>query len=135
MIRKRRWQESPVTGESTKETVKTIRAGNAGPIRRTCGDYARVLFYFARETAGAVDAPGIPCALDFEGGCHQLGRACVAGGRTRVASLFAAHPSRRGLPAAPQDEVVIRGAKSDPHGEEARPAVSNHEAVEGMAVA
>jgi hypothetical protein len=67
MIRGRRWQQSPVTGESAKETVKTIRAGNAGPIRRTRGDYARVLFSFARETAGAVDAPGIPCALYLEG--------------------------------------------------------------------
>jgi hypothetical protein len=27
MIRERRWQESPVTGESTKETVKTIAQG------------------------------------------------------------------------------------------------------------
>src|SRR3979490_1274224 len=26
----RRWQESPVAGESTKETVKTIACGNAG---------------------------------------------------------------------------------------------------------
>ena len=29
-IRKRRWQKSPVTGESAKETVKTIACGNAG---------------------------------------------------------------------------------------------------------
>src|SRR6267378_8679389 len=29
-IRRRRWQKSPVTGESTKETVKTIACGNAG---------------------------------------------------------------------------------------------------------
>jgi hypothetical protein len=28
--RERRWQKSPVTGESTKETVKTIAQGNAG---------------------------------------------------------------------------------------------------------
>ncbi len=33
--------------------------------RRTCGDYACVLFYFAREAAGAAEAPGIPCALCF----------------------------------------------------------------------
>src|SRR5882762_9127513 len=26
----RRWQKSPVTGESTKETVKTIACGNVG---------------------------------------------------------------------------------------------------------
>ena len=35
---------------------------------------------------------------------------------------------------APQDEVVTRGAKSNPHGEEARRAVPNHEAVEGTTV-
>src|SRR2546421_200605 len=29
-------------------------------------------------------------------------------------------------PAAPQDEVVTLGTKSDPHGEEAHRAVSNH---------
>jgi hypothetical protein len=28
----------PFAGESTKETVKTNRAGNAGMFRRTCGD-------------------------------------------------------------------------------------------------
>src|SRR5882672_12713252 len=32
--RKRRWQPSMVTGESTKETVKTIACGNAGRSRR-----------------------------------------------------------------------------------------------------
>ena len=31
--RRRRWQESPVTEESSKETVKTIAQGNAGRIR------------------------------------------------------------------------------------------------------
>ena len=30
LVRGRRWQTSPVTGESTKETVKTIACGNAG---------------------------------------------------------------------------------------------------------
>src|SRR5882757_9870320 len=34
-LRRRRWQKSPVTGESTKETVKTIACGNAGRSRRT----------------------------------------------------------------------------------------------------
>jgi|SRR5882724_1428010 len=48
------WQESPVTRESPKETVKTIAQGNAGCLRRTCGDYARVVFVFTpREAAGA----------------------------------------------------------------------------------
>jgi len=36
--RRRWWQESPVTRETTKETVKTIRAGKAGLNGATCGD-------------------------------------------------------------------------------------------------
>jgi hypothetical protein len=55
--------KSPVSGETTKETVKTIRVRECRVIRLTCGDYARVLFYFAREAAGAATAPGIPHAL------------------------------------------------------------------------
>jgi hypothetical protein len=48
--------------------------------RRTCGDYARVLFPFAREAMGAICVPGIPCALClFEGSLHQLGRISAAG--------------------------------------------------------
>jgi hypothetical protein len=35
LIRRRRWQESPVTEESAKETVKTIACGNAGRLRCT----------------------------------------------------------------------------------------------------
>jgi len=45
---------------------------------------------------------------------------------------FRAHPSRRGLSAAPQDEVVANGEMVDPRGEEARSAVSNHEAAAGV---
>jgi len=52
-------------------------------------------------------------------------RACLSG---FLSMVVAAHPSRRGLTAAPQDEVFTRGAMSDPHGEEAHRAVSNHEA-------
>jgi len=77
-------------------------------------------------------APGIPCALCYRGRLTQkLGRIRAARMRSRVGSLGAAHPSRRGLPAAPQDEGFRCGAKSDPHGEEARSAVSNHEAQRG----
>jgi hypothetical protein len=50
---RRRWQQSPVTGKSTKETVKTIARGKPGrsgePVVTTlvCSNH------FARETAGA----------------------------------------------------------------------------------
>src|SRR5205823_9605725 len=53
---RRRWQTSPVTGKSTKETVKTIARGMPGLVRCDRGDYARMLFYFACEAAGALSA-------------------------------------------------------------------------------
>jgi hypothetical protein len=35
--------------------------------RRTSGDYARVLFCFAREAAGAVERPAFPAPSLFQG--------------------------------------------------------------------
>ncbi len=59
--------------------------------------------------------------LVFEGGSfEQLGRIRAARTRTRVSNHVAARPSRRGLSAAPQDEVVMRSMQPNPHGEEAR---------------
>ena len=40
-------------------------------MRRTCGDFTCVLFYFARKATGAPRAPGIPCALCSRGLCLQ----------------------------------------------------------------
>jgi hypothetical protein len=51
-IRRRRWQKSPVTGEITKETVKTTRAGNAGCFRCDRGDYTRMLILFCMRGCG-----------------------------------------------------------------------------------
>ena len=70
----RRWQTSPVTGESTKETVKTIACGNAGIFRWTCGDYARVVI-FSHARLRVHWAPGIPHALIFgaDGSCIHSG--------------------------------------------------------------
>ena len=66
-IRKRRWQESPVTGESTKETVKTIARGMPGVsgvtvVTNSCA------FYFAHEAAGASGARHSLRPLMSEGG-------------------------------------------------------------------
>jgi hypothetical protein len=52
----------PITGESTKETVKTIARGMPGEFRRDRGDYTRVLFILHTRLR-ARWAPGIPCAL------------------------------------------------------------------------
>jgi hypothetical protein len=60
------WQESPITRETTKETVKTIRAGNAAsfgsPVVTTF-----VWFFYPRETAGASERPAFPAPSDFRG--------------------------------------------------------------------
>src|SRR5712664_1495948 len=63
--RKRRWQPSMVTGESTKETVKTIACGNAGFFRWTCGDYARVLFSLCTRGCGCIGRPAFPTPSVF----------------------------------------------------------------------
>jgi hypothetical protein len=55
-LRGRRWQESPVTGESTKETVKTIARGMPGVSGVTVVTILVCSFYFACEAAGALSA-------------------------------------------------------------------------------
>jgi hypothetical protein len=87
-------------------------------------------FHFAREAMGASGTRHSLRPLS-RAVRARLGRIRAARMRRRVGSLGAAHPSRCGLPAAPQDEGFRCGAKSDPHGEEARRAVSNHEAQRG----
>ena len=52
-IPKRRSQQSPVSGENTEETVKTIARGMPGQSGEPVVDLLVVLFYFAREAAGA----------------------------------------------------------------------------------
>src|SRR5256714_9510607 len=76
-FRWRRWQTSPVTGKSTKETVKTIARGMPGEIRCAGGDYARMLFYFACEAAGASSARHSlrPLMFQMAGRTAKLGHA------------------------------------------------------------
>jgi hypothetical protein len=63
-LRRRRRQTSPSSGEITKQPLKPFACGNAGFLRWTRGDYARVLcFYFAREAAGASSARHSPRPL------------------------------------------------------------------------
>src|SRR5882757_7982055 len=60
--RKRRWQPSMVTGESTKETVKTIARGMPGDSGVTVVTML-VCFFILHTRLRAQRAPGIPCAL------------------------------------------------------------------------
>jgi hypothetical protein len=63
---RRRWQESPVTGKSTKETVKTIVRGRPDcfgePVVTTL-----VCFFNSHARLRVHQAPGFPCALYFSG--------------------------------------------------------------------
>ncbi len=58
--RRRRWQESPFTGESTYKPFPH-RAGKAGCPARTCGDCR--LHFFLQAGHGCEPTPGLPCAL------------------------------------------------------------------------
>src|SRR3981189_3655290 len=70
----RRWQKSPVTGESAKETVKTIACGNVGRFRCTrC--YSCAFYHYQVHTRQRVQrAPGVPHALFGRQIYHWLGR-------------------------------------------------------------
>ena len=62
LFRRRRWQESPVTGESTKETVKTIAQGRPG-ISGEPVVTMLVCFFNSHARLRVHWAPGFPCAL------------------------------------------------------------------------
>ena len=53
VFRRRRWQESPVTEESAKETVKTIAQGRLGVSGEPVVTTLVCFIYFAREAMGA----------------------------------------------------------------------------------
>src|SRR5947208_13926501 len=64
---RRRWQTSPVTGKSAKETVKTTARGMPGEPGVTVVTML-VCFFILHARLRAHRAPGIPCALlQFEG--------------------------------------------------------------------
>jgi len=48
---------SRTPGRARRKPLKPIACGNAGYLRWTCGDYARVLSHFGREAAGAIAHP------------------------------------------------------------------------------
>jgi hypothetical protein len=85
-FRGRRWQTSPVTGESTKETVKTIAQGVPGrsgvPVVTML-----VCFFFAHKAAGAASARHSlrPLFARVDRSSTRAHR--VAGMRSRVFSL------------------------------------------------
>jgi hypothetical protein len=59
-------KQSPVSGASTKETVKTIARGMPGDLGATVVTNSRV-FYLPREAAGALKHPAFPAPSDIRG--------------------------------------------------------------------
>src|SRR5271169_516374 len=57
-----RWQENPVTGESTKETVKTIAQGRPDQTGEPVVTML-VCFFNSHARLRVQRAPGFPCAL------------------------------------------------------------------------
>jgi hypothetical protein len=104
---------------------KTIAQGM--PVcRRTCGGLTRVLFIFAREAAGALSHPAFPAPSirRADVSMQDPDAKCAAGRKVRGCNP-AAHPSRR---ASALLRMRSELAVEDPHGEETRSVVSNHEA-------
>jgi len=69
---RRRWQQARFTGESTKETVKTIAQGRPG----ISGEPVVTMlacFYFRTQGCGCTEAPGFPCALCLGHELSKLG--------------------------------------------------------------
>jgi hypothetical protein len=59
----RQWQESPVTGESAKETVKTIARETPGNPGEPVVTNSPCFFIFAREAAGCIGTRRFPRPL------------------------------------------------------------------------
>src|SRR5204863_1714316 len=94
VVRKRRWQTSPVAEESTKETVKTIACGNAGRFRCTrC--YSCAFYRYNLHTRPRVQrASGIPHAL-FGRKIHVKPRAYRAARAKPYAGPYQRHCEER----------------------------------------
>src|SRR6202158_1990787 len=89
-IRKRRGETSPVTGESTKETVKTTACGNAGCSGATVVTTLVCYLHFAHEAAGAAGTRPSPRPLFFKGASFMH----KAGGTRRGSANSYAHAAR-----------------------------------------
>jgi hypothetical protein len=71
-VRRRRWQESPVAGESTKEPVKTIARGMPGDSGVTCLTRVPSTTTIAHAAAGASGARHSLRPLIEEGGIFKI---------------------------------------------------------------
>jgi len=104
---RRRWQESPVTGESAEETVKTIAQGRPDETGEPVVTTLVCFLSFAREAAGAAGTRLSLRPLFFEGMLAYLGRIVsrdrggVSGAPRRSnlpPRLYSSYPAKAGYP-------------------------------------
>jgi hypothetical protein len=108
-----------VTGESTKETVKTIAQGM--PVDAAYLSLLTPVLFYCTGGYGCLAHPAFPApSVILEGGSCNNSDACVPREQGLVSTIMLWPILRDAAGAAPQDEVVACGAMSDPHGEEAR---------------
>jgi hypothetical protein len=88
-IRERRWQKSPVTGESTKQTVKAIAQGRPECFGEPVVTMLVWFFKFPREAAGAASTRLSlrPLLLWARKLLHDSGAIRAAGTRLRVLAV------------------------------------------------
>jgi len=116
----------PGTPGRSRISRKTIAQGRPGDLGTTCGDYPVLLSLHRGRGCG--QHPAFPAPSYFsEGGSHNNSGA-FAPRECGFMSAFLSWPLFRDACYASSSEVFTRGAKSDPHGEEAHRAVSNQEA-------
>src|SRR5581483_7914631 len=70
---RRRGLERPVPRGERGVSRKTIAQGMSECFGNTCSDYARLLFPFANEAAGAVERPAFPAPSAFSEG-HRFAK-------------------------------------------------------------
>src|SRR5258705_8703710 len=101
----RRWQKSPIAGESTKETVKTIACGNVGGFRGArC--YSCAFYHYQVHTRPRVQrASGVPHAL-FGREINAKPRTHRAA-RSRTCAWNCRHSEER------SDEAIHKAAKKE----------------------
>jgi hypothetical protein len=92
---------------------KTIARGMPGLLRCTCGDYARVLFSFAREATGASSARLSLRPLNFQGerfrpnsDASRRGIADLCVGNTNAPHFHSSSPGLTGRPNIPEASVI-----------------------------
>src|SRR5438552_6127771 len=121
-FRERRWQKSPVTGEITKETVKTIVQGM--PVDAVyLWLLTRVLFLL--HTRPRVQrASGIPCALLFEG--HKVSHYSGAMRRENASACLNPRRHREDQRAASKHSLHVVPGKRAPR---VRPGIHNRRRI------